>query len=65
MTDENKGRTVEFLASFPHCAGAVDHHGESGTRIKLDIPNTNLAEALQLPAFFFNKVLRVTITIES
>jgi hypothetical protein len=62
MADEK--RSVEFLASFPHKAGAVDFHGDAGVRITLDVPEQYKPQTLNLPAFFFNQVLRVTITIE-
>jgi hypothetical protein len=57
-------RSVEFLATFPHKAGAVDFHGEEGVRITLDISEQYKADTLELPAFYFNKILRVRITVE-
>ena len=58
-----KTSSVTFEATFPHKASAVDFHGEEGARITLDISERHKPEALQLPAFFLNKRLRVTIEI--
>jgi len=64
MTTANKDKMrVEFEATIPPCAGAVDFHGDSGTRLKLDIPESNVAEALRLPAYFLHKRLRVVIEV--
>ena len=57
-------KRVEFLASFPHKASAIDFHGEEGARITLDISEQYKPEVLQLPAFYLNKVLRVIIEID-
>ena len=61
MTPSNKA--VEFIATFPHTAGAIDHHGEEGTRIKLDISEEHKPQALIMAAFFLNKRLRVNVEI--
>lgn len=61
MSEERK---VEFVATFPHKASAIDFHGEEGARITLDISEMYKPQVLELPAFYLNKKLRVTIEIE-
>ena len=63
MPKRRPAKAVEFMASFPHCAGAIDHHGEEGTRIKLDIPEQYKPQALEMAAYFLNKPLRVRVEI--
>lgn len=57
-------RSVNFTATFPQKSGAVNFHGEEGTRITLDISEQDKPQALQLPAFFLGRILDVTITIK-
>jgi len=63
-TEVIMGKSVEFLASFPPKASAIDFHGEEGARITLDVSERHKPQVLELPAFYLNKVLRVTIEIE-
>jgi len=60
---KGKGRSVEFVASFPPKAAAIDFHGTEGARITLDIPESYKPQILELPAFFLNKALNVRIEI--
>lgn len=60
----SEGKKVEFTAVFPHRAGAIDFHGEEGTRIILDVSEQFKPQMLTLPAYFLNKPLRVTIEVD-
>ena len=51
--------TVTFLASFPPIQSAIKR-GNDGMRIQLDIPETEMANAVELLAMM-NVVLKVTI----
>ena len=39
---------IEFIASFPDIQSAISIGGDGATRIKLDIPESELAEAVKL-----------------
>jgi hypothetical protein len=53
--------TVTFLASFPAIQSAIKITGDGGgMRIQLDIPETEMAEAVKL-MLYRQTVLRVTI----
>lgn len=39
---------ITFIASLPPIGSAISVHGEGGMRIKLDIPESELAGALRL-----------------
>lgn len=55
-------RTITFNASFPPIQSAFQT-GSDGARIKLDIAESDMAEAFQLIAFGRNKVMRITVEI--
>ena len=59
MTEPNLDR-AEFRAAFPNIMSAM-LFGADGVRIKLDIPETDKAEAIKLTQWQ-GKVLRVVIT---
>lgn len=61
MAKNTKIREVEFDASIPPCKGAVDNHGDGGTRLLLDIPENCKPQALELAAYFLKKKLKVKI----
>jgi len=42
---------AQFSAVLPSVGNAIKIHGESGTRIQLDIPDTDVAEVLKLVAW--------------
>ena len=53
---------VSFMASLPPTTTAVKIDGQDGNaRIQLDIPASELAEVIKIPAYFRNQRLRVTI----
>jgi hypothetical protein len=56
-----KVTVVEFVGAIPGSARAIDFHGDGGARLQLDIPDTEKAAALAIPAFFLGKRLRVRI----
>lgn len=55
-------KTVSFLASFPPIQSAIKIGGD-GMRIQLDIPETEVPNAVDLLAMR-GKVLRVTVEVE-
>ena len=55
---------AEFLAAFPAIQTAIKIHGSGdGMRIELDIPASEMAEAIKLQ-LWTQRVLRVTIEPE-
>ena len=61
MTSPNLDR-AEFRAAFPNIMSAM-LFGADGVRIKLDIPETDKAEAIKLTQWQ-GRVLMVVITVE-
>ena len=53
---------IEFLASLPDIQSAISIGGD-GIRLKLDIPETEMSEAIKL-VMLKGKVFRVTIECE-
>jgi len=53
-------RDIMFLASIPTSKTAIIISGENQTTLKLDIPETEIAEAVKL-VLMTGKVLKVTI----
>lgn len=54
---------ITFLASFPPIQSAIKV-GQDGMRLQLDVPETEMANAVELLALR-GKVLRVTVEIET
>ena len=55
---------IQFIASFPSTMSAISISGDGATRLKLDMPESELAEAVKL-VMFKEQAFRVTIeTIE-
>ena len=52
--------SATFRASFPPVLSAIRMAGDGGMRIMLDIPETDMAEALKL-LMWKGSVLRVTV----
>lgn len=52
---------AEFSASIPPLASAVNVSGEGGARIKLDVPESDLAEVMKLIAYGRERELRVVV----
>jgi len=42
---------IEFIASLPDIQSAINIGGDGATRLKLDIPESELAEAVKLVLF--------------
>lgn len=55
---------LKFSASLPEIQSAISVGGD-GARIKLDVPEQDLAEVLKLAAFGRGKVLKMTVEVES
>lgn len=51
---------ITFLASFPAIQSAIKIDGSGGMRIALDIPESEMAEAIKL-TLFRQVVIRVTV----
>lgn len=54
---------IQFAATLPEIQSAVSFGGPSA-RVKLDIPETDIAEAIKLAAYGRGRVLRVTVEVE-
>lgn len=54
---------INFVASLPEIQSAVSM-GSGSTRVKLDIPESEMAEAIKLAAYGQGKLLRVSVEIE-
>lgn len=54
---------VTFAASLPEIQSAISIGGDGG-RIKLDVPETEMAALVQLAAYGRGKVWTVTVAIE-
>jgi hypothetical protein len=54
---------ISFAASLPEIQSAISFGGPAA-RVKLDIPETDIAEAIKLAAYGRGKVLRVTVEVE-
>ncbi len=58
-----EGAAVTFLASFPPIQSAIKVHGSGdGMRIQLDIPESEMANAIELLAWR-QRILRVTVQL--
>lgn len=56
------GNKIEFIASLPAIQSAVSVSGNGdGARVKLDVPGTDIPEAIKL-LLYTNKVFNVTIS---
>lgn len=53
--------TIKFIASLPPIASAVTIGGERETRIKLDVPATELSQVLKLIELYAGRAFRVTV----
>ena len=53
---------IEFIASLPPIQSAINIGGDGSTRVKLDIPESELAEAVKLVML---KGLAFNVKIES
>lgn len=59
------GEKVSFVASFPAIQSAIKITGDGGgMRITLDIPESEMAEAVKL-MLYRQKALRVTVEVDS
>lgn len=54
---------IKFDASLPEIQSAISV-GAMGARVKIDIPETEIAEVLKLAAYGRGKVLHVTVEAE-
>lgn len=59
----NDNEAIQFSASLPPIQSAISVGGD-GARIKIDVPQTDLAGVLRLAAFGQGKLLKVTVEIE-
>lgn len=64
VTSEAEERVIaEFSATLPQIQSAVSFGGGS-CRVKLDIPESDLAEAIKLAAYAPDRVLKVRVSAE-
>ncbi len=54
---------IEFAASLPEIQSAVSIGGD-GARLKIDVPESDLAAVMKLAAYGRGKVWTVTVEIE-
>ena len=52
---------AEFLAYLPPIQSATSIGGDGASRLKLDVPETEIAEVVKLAAYGRGKVLRVEV----
>ena len=52
---------LTFIASLPPIQSAVTNGGDQATRIKLDIPASELVQVLKLISFYSGKSFKVTV----
>lgn len=62
MNDKSEASKVQFLAAFPPIQSAIKI-GQDGMRIQLDIPETEMENAIALIALR-DVVLRVTVEVD-
>ncbi|WP_273843886.1 hypothetical protein [Rubrobacter calidifluminis] len=60
---EDASDKIQFFAYLPEIQSAVSI-GRDSSRIKLDVPETDIAAAIRLAAYGRGKSLRVTVEIE-
>lgn len=53
---------ISFIASLPDIGSAINIGGDGSTRVKLDIPESELAEAVKL-VLLKGRSFRVTISV--
>ncbi|MDD5511697.1 MAG: hypothetical protein PHI12_12940 [Dehalococcoidales bacterium] len=53
---------ISFIASLPDIQSAINIGGDGSTRVKLDIPESELAEAVKL-VLLKGRSFRVTISV--
>jgi hypothetical protein len=58
--DPTPGRAVEFRATIPVKAAAIDIHGETGARLTLEIADSDMGDFLPI-VLLRGKRLRVTV----
>jgi hypothetical protein len=64
LTKIHRGESITFLAAFPVIQSAIKVRGDAcGMRIQLDIPESEMAEAIKLLAWR-QTVLRITVEPE-
>lgn len=54
---------IKFAASLPEIQSAISVGGD-GARLKIDVPETEIAEVLKLAAYGRGKILHVTVEVE-
>lgn len=52
---------ITFHASIPAIQSAISIGGDRSSRVKLDIPATDVAEVVRLAGFATEKLLRITV----
>jgi hypothetical protein len=52
---------AEFVATIPPIQSAFNVSGEGSARLKLDLPESEIAEALKLIAFGRDRALRIVV----
>lgn len=55
--------TITFAASLPEIQSAISIGG-TGARLKIDVPESEIAEVIKLAAYGRGKVLMVTISVD-
>lgn len=53
-----------FIATVPQIQSAFNVGGDGSARLKLDVPESEIAEVVKLIAFGRDKALRITVTSE-
>jgi hypothetical protein len=62
MEEENSsGVIAEFVATVPDIQSALSFSGTGSCRLKLDAPESEIAEVIKLAAFGREKALQITV----
>lgn len=64
MAKTDKGEKVTFIATFPSISSAIKVDGAGGMRIQLDIPESEMSEAVKL-LLYRQVVLSITVEPQS
>lgn len=55
---------IEFHATIPNIQSAINIGGDQATRIKLDIPASEIADVLKLSAYGSEKLLKISVEVQ-
>lgn len=60
--DEGRTTIAKFLGTIPDIQSAISVGGDGAARLKIDVPESEIAEVIRLAGFGRGKVLNISIT---